>query len=82
MNNQTYEERKAWFIKRTGRRIFRTALPNSSPADDIVYNVGQIIYNREIAEYLFDKENDFQLSGTPVTYFGSKADRDGGLTSY
>lgn len=72
----TNEERKSFFIKRIGRRIFRTPLPNSSPADDIVYNVGQIIYNSELAEWLFSKENAFGVSGTPVTYFSSKADRD------
>lgn len=73
------EERRKWFIKKAGRRIYRTCLPNSSPADEVVYNMGQIVYNREHAEYLFERENKFRLQGTPVTYFGSKPERDGAL---
>lgn len=69
-------EREKWFKARTGRRIFRTAIPNSSPADEKVYNLGQIIYNREHAAWLFEKERNFQLQGAPVTYFGSMAERD------
>lgn len=69
-------EREKWFKKNTGRRIFRTAIPNSSPADEIVYNTGQLIYNREHAVYLFQREKEFKLAGTPVLYFSSKTDRD------
>lgn len=69
-------EREKWFKARIGRRVFRTAIPNSSLADEKVYNLGQIIYNREHAEWLFEKESNFRQAGTPVTYFGSMAERD------
>lgn len=63
--------RKKWFMKKASRRVFRTKLPVNSSADEVVYLDGQIIRNKEHAEFLFDKEKEFALAGTPVTYFRS-----------
>lgn len=68
------EERKQWFIRRSGRIVFRTKIPNGFPADDEIYQDGQIIRNKWHAEFLFEKEQRLHANG--VMYFTSKDERD------
>jgi hypothetical protein len=68
--------RKNWFIKRVGRKIYRTHLPGGSPADKEVYKCGQVILNKMHAEYLYQREKSWQQIGWNVIYFGTWDERE------
>lgn len=70
------DERKKFFLNRVSRRIFRTFLPGGSPADEKIYREGQIILNRDHAEYLYERERTWKNLGFKITYFGSRPERD------
>lgn len=70
------DERKTWFKKRVGRRIFRTELSYGSPADQRIHKEGQIIYNQEHADWLYEREKAWKKLEFGVTYFGSQDERD------
>lgn len=70
------KERLKFFRNRVGRRVFRSWLPGSSKADERIHKEGQTIFNRDHAEWLYERERAWRKLGFSVAYFGTRSERD------
>jgi hypothetical protein len=62
-------ERMSWFLKRVGKRIFRSETSCSCEMCSHVRQRGLVVVNGIHADYLCNIEAEYNIDGDPLRYF-------------